>query len=538
MALLIALPFLMLMMAQVCAAPSCANGDVCVAGSTSASGAATCRVWDAETQTWVEDWSDGPGQTHHRARNYEAWLHEWMLPAGGVMHAQFADANLDALVAYGGERDPAIWTGAYLAAQALRYMTTGSTAARRHMEETVTTLHRWWRIAGDRGYLARYAAPAESISQLPGVFDSNTSEVHLRTSFEGKDWLWRSHVSRDQYQGVLLGYSLAYEATDDPGLKESIRDDVVDFAEQLMERKRIPVTLAIEGRPVKTVTLDVQHVVYTDDETPDGLPILDFQLQPLDVTVRGGTVFWSNPAEYLRQIPGLEWLPDIPQSTQAIQLAAAFAVALQVTEGIEGYEDRRRALREHYRANVRDWLLLASLWRNTNRCDEGYFGLNIAFMPAFSWARIEDNPLRQWWVRRIILGHRLWREVDDHKNVFFAFLHASQAPSDDALSRMVAEHVEQLDRFQPAPNLAVPIDLRGLYPEDPRCPGISAIAVDVDQRVPATFVWERHPWKLEHPGVPHRVYPGIDYLLAYWLGRYYGFIEDDAPETCLQWDAG
>jgi hypothetical protein len=27
----------------------------------------------------------------------------------------------------------------------------------------------------------------------------------------------------------------------------------------------------------------------------------------------------------------------------------------------------------------------------------------------------------------------------------------------------------------------------------------------------------------------------VDYLVAYWLGRYYGHLTDDAPGTCLRW---
>ena len=28
---------------------------------------------------------------------------------------------------------------------------------------------------------------------------------------------------------------------------------------------------------------------------------------------------------------------------------------------------------------------------------------------------------------------------------------------------------------------------------------------------------------------------GVDYLLAYWMGRYYGFITDDTAGKCLAW---
>jgi hypothetical protein len=61
------------------------------------------------------------------------------------------------------------------------------------------------------------------------------------------------------------------------------------------------------------------------------------------------------------------------------------------------------------------------------------------------------------------------------------------------------------------------------------------VAIDVADRVPTGFLWERHPWKLEDPGSPNLVFSGVDFLLAYWLGRYQGFIDDDAPQTATRW---
>ena len=55
--------------------------------------------------------------------------------------------------------------------------------------------------------------------------------------------------------------------------------------------------------------------------------------------------------------------------------------------------------------------------------------------------------------------------------------------------------------------------------------------------MPSDFLWQHHPFALAIPNPePRLVYAGADYLLAYWLGRYYGYLPDDAPDTCLQWD--
>lgn len=508
--------------------------DVCVLGEKEDS--ATCRLWDDITGTWIDNLEQGPGQMHNRARMHSAWLHAFMLPAGGVANAQMTDDSLSAVEVYSGARDPAIWTGALLAAESLRLMTTGAPDAARQVEATLKTLHRWWRISGDQGYLARYVAPANSPPEIQAMFEFRKEEVNFDVPFEGGHYHWRGRVSRDQYQGVILGYGLAYEATSDPELRELIRADVLAFTERLMRRERVPVTIVTPNGDY-SIELEAEHVVYTDDETPDGLPLVEITTDPFEVKASGALVFWPNLTEYLKAVPGFRWLPDVYSPTQAFQLAAAFAVALRVTEGVPGYEERYRVLRRHYEHHIYDWLRIAARWRNTNRCGDSYFGLNIAFMPAFNWARLEPSLWRRAFVR-LLLERRLWNEVKDHKNAFFAFIAASQALRPATLSETAEEHAWQLDLFPPAPQLAVPVDLRGIYPEDPYCPDLSAIAVDLDERPATTFTWERPPWTLYDPGESNRIYPGVDYLLAYWMGRYFGFIGDDASGTCLLWDNG
>lgn len=70
---------------------------------------------------------------------------------------------------------------------------------------------------------------------------------------------------------------------------------------------------------------------------------------------------------------------------------------------------------------------------------------------------------------------------------------------------------------------------------DPACDGLSSIAVDVNDRVPGSFLWDKNPWKLYDAGDPNYLYPGVDYLITYWIARHYGYLDDDAAETCLLW---
>ena len=509
-----------------------ACADTCEVGATEPG--KRCQLWDSTTMSWIDGIDDGAGHLHNRARTYTAMLRTRLMPVGGVMRAKFSDGSFAQVLAYGGTRDSPIWTGTYLAAEAMRYLTTGAPDARAQIEASVRTLHRWWRISGDRGYLSRYAVPTTSPQPVLNIFDPSNFENHRNFAFEGGTWHWKGNISRDQYQGAMLGFALAYDAVADDTLREIIRSDVVETVEQLMERKKRPVNLVIDGVPL-SVEITMEHVIYTNDETPNGVPRMVITTNPFDAQDQGLVTFWPNPSEYLREVPLLGWLPDIPLRSQAIQLGAMFAIALHVTEGVPAYAARRQAILAHYQAHVGEWLALARDWIESNQCGSSYHGLNIAFEPIFNWARLEQDPVRKAQLQGAVLRDAMWSAVDDHKNVFFAYIYASQASAMDDVSTVVAVHNAQLAQFPAPPNTAHPVDNTASYPADSNCEGLSAVAIDVADRVPAAFMWERNPWKLVDPGDPNFLYPGIDYLAAYWMGRYFGFLQDDSPNTCLRW---
>ena len=514
---------------QPAAAEPCV--DACQIGEVV--GNTQCRLWNSNTQSWVDTIDDGAGQLHNRARIYLPWLRERMMPAGGVMATVFTDTRFETVSSYGGERDPAIWTGSYLAAEALRFMTTGAPDAEAQIAKTLKILNLWWNLPGDPGYLARFAAPADSNSVILATLPADQDEVHVNTPYGGRLWNWRGNVSRDQYQGVVLGYSLAYDALSDPSLRELIRADLVEFAEQLMRREERQVTIIINDQRFE-VDIELENVLYLEREMLDGKPTLEIDTTSGDVRGYGILVFWPRPREYMRQIPLIGALvPDIKLPTQAIQLAAAFRAALQVSAGVPEYATRHQALADYYDQHFAGWFELAAAWRMRQDCGDAYHGINIAFMPAYSWARLETDAARRALIKKDVLQERLWPAVEDDKNPFFAFLYASQAPVGSDLTAMLDAHVEQLAGFPVAPNQAVPVDLRGVYPEDPDCSGQSAVAIDVSERVPASFIWQDNPFDWYDPGFERRLFGGVDYLLAYWLGRYYGYIEDDAQGTCL-----
>jgi len=504
--------------------------DVCLAGTVSEKG--VCTLWDDLNGTWIENIEDGEGKMHNRARNYVSLLRQKMMPYGGVFRTLFSDSTYETPTMHAGKRDSPIWTGTYLGSEALRYMVTKAPDALEQMGKTVKTIDDWWKISGGRGYLARYAVPVNGTPQVVlNMFDQNDPEDNLNVSFKGEMWHWKGDISRDQYQGVMFGFALAYEAVKNEEIKEIIRSNIVSTVEQLMEKKKRPVKLIVDGVPMN-VQLELQYIIPKNDTEIPELVIKTNPFELYDATLLN---FWPNPPEYLRQVPGLSWLPNFYLRSQAIQLASFFVIALKVTENIPEYAFRRQAILDHYNFRYQEWRDMASGWENSNKCGDSYHGLNIAFLPAFNWVRLENDYFRKTDLQNNVLNKRMWEAVKDHKNVFFSYIYTSQANPSDNIAPVVSTQTDQLLQFPPPPYLAIAVDNSAKYQEDPDCKGLSKTAIDVRERVPASFLWERNPWKLKEDAIPNFIYPGVDYLITYWMARYYGYLEDDATDTCLRW---
>jgi hypothetical protein len=218
-------------------------------------------------------------------------------------------------------------------------------------------------------------------------------------------------------------------------------------------------------------------------------------------------------------------------------LSSFFKVALLVTDGVPEYAERRAAIETHYEENVGWWLDVAETPAGyyADPCGDGYYGRNIRFEPMYNLARLETDIWLLDRIRDNVLAGIMWPDVADHKNVFFAFIHAANQDWSDEIDGIVDDHVYQLELFPTAPRIDELHDNWGEYFENPDCPGNTTVATDVDDRVVADFLWQRHPWKIFKAGNVLRVYPGVDYMVAYWMGRHHGFIDDDLPDSCLKW---
>jgi hypothetical protein len=241
---------------------------------------------------------------------------------------------------------------------------------------------------------------------------------------------------------------------------------------------------------------------------------------------------------FVKQVPLLGSLITfpIPRSGSTIMLSSILRIGMLVTKGVPAYAKQHAAISAHYNKNIQSWLGIMKLYLYTNaQCWEKYYGLNIGFMPVYNLIRMEPDAQLKASFQNDVLAAKMWPYVKDHKNVFFSYIYASHAASGKATQSVIDEANKQLALFPAPPNVDRDIDNKGKYPASSKCKDQTAVAIDTSDRRPEYFAWQKHPFYLTYDGNPKTVWPGVDYLLPYWMARVHAFLADDAAGTCLRW---
>ncbi|MCK5799228.1 MAG: hypothetical protein KAI47_18680 [Deltaproteobacteria bacterium] len=535
---------------KICLGTACSDvcADECNLGATRqvAGKPETCELYSIAQKTFVPLSKDG---FHDRARRHNAWIRAHHLLGGTIGDVHFKTAALKTPAAYHGIGDSAIWTGTYLAAEALRLEVTGSKDALHNVEGLVDAVHRLLAANGHRGYLSRYAASFKDPDPLV-VAQYRAGEVrHHKVTYQGADWFWIGGTSRDQYQGVLLGYSRAYDALPPGAHRDQVRNDMIAICDELMKERTLTVKVRFNlGGKWQEIPLSMKitNVILNPTEFKDGTPYIQIGADSNagDVvdgsTMAGFREFWPDFHDVIQQIPLLGALLNfsMPRSGSAIMLAAIMRIGIQVTEGIPSAAAENAKFKAYYAKHIGTWLSKMKAYLNLNgagSCWKSYYGNNFTWEPMWTLARLETDPAIHRQIVDEVMDAKMWPVVKDHKNVFFSYIYGYQVVPGPTITKVVDAAKAQLAQFQEAPKIKRAVDNTGKYPADSHCPNMTKVATDVKDRSVSDFNWQRDPFTMGDSGVPSMVYPGIDYLLPYWMARHYGWTVDDSAGSCLRW---
>jgi hypothetical protein len=121
--------------------------------------------------------------------------------------------------------------------------------------------------------------------------------------------------------------------------------------------------------------------------------------------------------------------------------------------------------------------------------------------------------------RRLYIAayNRLRRTTVGHQNAHFNMVdHSIKGPS----PRRDQETIEYLHAWLERPRRDPFVDLRGTFPAcgDSRACDV----IPVQQRPTTDFLWQRSPFLLFGGGAGLVEGPGIDFILPYWMARFFG----------------
>ncbi len=406
------------------------------------------------------------GELLNKARAYDAHYVKYHRPGlGGTVKVRFEDEALTIPLEYQGQGDSTIFTGMYLASQAQRYAVTGEEEAKQNAINAVQTLHHHLRITGRKGFVARYAAPAK-----PPFIPSREECKKIKMcrlvdggTYDGYYYL--GDTSRDQYDGYFYGMAIAYDLVDDEETRATIKADVREVIDALYK----------QGHNIT----DVDGIVTT-----------------------AGPIYMSSSFM-------LGWY-----------LTAAHIIDEQQ------YWDRYRRIADFYGP----FSNLAYLEvRNHKYYD--YYAIIFHFRNAYNIARLEPSPTaRQRYVNSF--KRLVWPSVKNTDNVFFDYVYMSITGEESPETIARDKHVlalmpeapnEWVYRTIPKKRLdpySVVLSVTRFFSKATREPR------PIEEQCSTDFLWQRSPYKPRCQKFPdwNIVFPGVDYLSAYWMGRYQGYI--------------
>jgi uncharacterized protein (TIGR03437 family) len=363
------------------------------------------------------------------------------LPFGTVLDPVYASATSDQITGYTRCGDSALWTGAYLAAEAFRYNVTKSADALQNVKGALAGLTSLVDVTGDNR-LARCMVMANS-PYAAGI----ASEEASNTIHQAPPWIWVDNTSRDEVVGAFFGLSVAFDLVDDPSVKSGITSLATLMLGFIAHHEWSPnddISNTFELRPEELqMLLQVQH--HVDPSHAIGGPLLSL---PIDVSV-----------------------------TFDVQSISS------------------------------------------------YFKFNLDYMTFYNLIRIQDDGDNRG-------AYQIVRDYTaSHQNAFFDIIDRSINGANSARDE---EMVSLLNQWLERPR-------RDPYVDDSKvvtvCGSEACDPIPVPIRPPTDFLWQRDPFQLAGGGTGFIEGAGIDYILPYWMGRYYGVIPATVQSAAAPSDA-
>jgi len=350
------------------------------------------------------------------------------MPFGTILDPVFASSNSNSIVGYTRCGDSALWTGAYLAAEAFRYNVTGSTDALTNVKAALAGLQSLVDVTGNNR-LARCIIGANS-PYAAGI----VSEESAHTIHHAPPWIWVDHTSRDQLVGAFFGLGAAFDLVNDATVKT-----------------------AISNLATLLIGYVDRHDWSPDDDLANSFLLRPEELQMLLQVARHVNSSHSFSGPFF----------DLPIDA---------AVSLDVLS------------------------------------NDSYYKFNLDYMSFYHLLRLDNTSHNR------AAFETVRNYTASHQNAFFDIidraLNGANPARDAEMQSLLSQWLERPRRDPYADDsLLVPV-----------CGNAACEPIPVPLRPTTDFLWQRDPFQLAGGGYGTIETAGIDYILPYWMGRYYGVI--------------
>jgi uncharacterized protein (TIGR03437 family) len=151
--------------------------------------------------------------------------------------------------------------------------------------------------------------------------------------------------------------------------------------------------------------------------------------------------------------------------------------------------------------------------------NSSYFKFNLDYMTFYNLIRLQDNADNRG-AYQIVRNY-----TASHQNAFFDIIDRALAGANTARD---SEMRSLLDQWLQRPKRDFPVDLTKTVAV---CGVDACQPIPVPLRPPTDFLWQRNPFQLAGGGNGFIEEPGIDYILPYWMARYYGVIQGTTVQS-------
>ena len=372
----------------------------------------------------------------------EANIQSRHMPFGTLLDPIYASSTSNQIVGYTRCGDSAIWTGAYLAAEAFHYSVTKSPAVLESVKTALGGLEALSAITGDNR-LARCLVLTSS-----PFANGIASEEAANTINSNPPWFWVDNTSRDEVVGAFFGLGAAFDLVDDAGVKQRVSN---------------------------LTTLLIGYISRHQWSPNDDISST-FVLRPEELQMLLQVARHVNPAN---GVSGPFLVPP-------------------VNTGV-----------------------LVDVESNSS-----YFKFNLDYMSFFGLVRLQDNSDNRG------AYQTLRGDTASHENAFFNMIDRALNGPDAARD---AETRSLLDQVLARPSRDFYVDRSSVVQV---CGGAACYPIPVLLRTPATFLWEVSPFQLTGGGSGLIESSGVDYILPYWMARYYGVVGNDAVTSSASGSVG